>query len=87
LNDSSFNAKGLHNEGVITNIYRGGFVNIGFDRDDMNFMTLYSEYLRAYGRKCNAHLPANKVEIMTSRKPPSPTCEAWWIKTHAPARR
>ena len=59
----SFSANGLANEKLLTNIYIGDFVDIDMERSDVLFLALYSEYLRAYGRRCDAYLPSNKVEI------------------------
>ena len=63
LTPGSFSANGLHNEDTLTNLYLGNFTDIAFDRDNMNFSILYSAYLNAYARRCNAHLPRNKVEM------------------------
>ena len=63
LTPSSFSAKGLTNEKVLTNLYLGNFVDIDFDRDDLNFSTLYDAYLNSYARQCRAYLPRNKVEM------------------------
>lgn len=63
LTPSSFSAKGLNNEKVLTSLYLGDFVDIDFDRDDLNFVILYGAYLNSYARRCSAYLPPSKVEM------------------------
>ena len=63
LTRSSFTANGLANEKLLTNFYLGDFVDIDLDRSDVLFLSLYNEYLKAFGRRCDAFLPSNKVEI------------------------
>jgi hypothetical protein len=63
----SFVAKGLQNEGTLTSLYRGDFVKIGFDRDELSFVDMYGQYLLSFGRQCSAYLPANKVEMTRQR--------------------
>jgi hypothetical protein len=59
----AFSASGLSNEKVLTSLYRGDFVNIDFDRDELKFAGFFEQYLKAYGSRCAAYLPANKVEM------------------------
>lgn len=66
LTRSSFSASGLHNERTLTNFFIGNFVDIPFDRENLPFLVLFEEYLEAYGRHCDAYLPANKVELTRS---------------------
>jgi hypothetical protein len=33
------------------------------ERSDVVFLSLYHDYIRAYGRRCDAYLHSNKVEI------------------------
>jgi len=63
LTRTSFTATGLANEKLLTNFFIGDFVNIDMERSDVLFMSLYQSYLIAYGRRCDAYLPSNKVEI------------------------
>ena len=65
LTPNSFTATGLNNEKLLKSLFLGDFVNIGFNSDDLRFATMYGQYLNAYGRRCNAYLPPNKVEITT----------------------
>ena len=66
LTRASLSASGLAHEKLVTNLYLGDFVNIELDRSDVLFLTLYHDYLRAYGSRCDAYLPSNKVEIKES---------------------
>jgi hypothetical protein len=63
LTSASFSASGLHNEALLTNFYIGNFKGIDFERTNVLFGGLFSDYLRAYGSHCDAYLPKNKVEI------------------------
>lgn len=63
LDASSFSAKGLNNEALLNRFYRGDFVNIEFDRNDLMFEGLFNQYLSAYARHCSDALPQNRVEI------------------------
>jgi hypothetical protein len=66
LTRASLSTAGLANEQLFTSIYAGNFADIGMERSDVRFMSLYDGYLKAYGRRCDAYLPAKKVEIMES---------------------
>lgn len=59
-----FNTDGLYFAEFYDYIYRGHFENIELKREDMQFLMIFEQYLRAYGRQCPTNLPANKVEIM-----------------------
>lgn len=63
LTRASFSASGLKNEKLLTDLYAGNFVDISLERQDVLFQVLYSQYLEAFGRHCDAALPPNKVEI------------------------
>ena len=63
LTSASFSASGLHNEALLTNLYIGNFKGIDFDRTNVLFEGLFSDYLKAYGSHCAAYLPKNKVEL------------------------
>lgn len=62
-----FSVKGLTNEKLLTSLYRGEFLDIPFDRDNVGFVTLFEAYMNFYARRCSAYLPPNKVE-MTRRE-------------------
>ena len=64
LTRASFSTSGLSNAKVLTNLYLGDFVNVTLERNGIMFKALFSQYLDAFARHCNAFLPANKVEIM-----------------------
>ncbi|MFN7937102.1 MAG: hypothetical protein U0R19_27510 [Bryobacteraceae bacterium] len=61
-----FTAAGLENEPAVVHLYRGEFDQVGLSRSSLQFGELFSGYLRAYGSRCDAHLPPNKVELMRS---------------------
>ncbi|WP_163379656.1 hypothetical protein [Cyclobacterium sp. SYSU L10401] len=58
-----FNTNGLQHAALFLNIFKGNFVDIPFNRDDMNFGTLISEYMYHYARTCSSNLPDNRVQI------------------------
>jgi hypothetical protein len=66
LSRASFSANGLANERLLTNLYLGNFTEVDLARSDVLFMALYSDYLKAFGRRCDAYLPKNKVELKES---------------------
>ena len=66
LTRASLSTNGIANEPLVTSVYAGNFADIGMERSDVRFLSLYDGYLRAYGRRCDAYLPAKKVEIMES---------------------
>lgn len=59
-----FNTDGLFYAEFYDYIFRGHFENIEMTREDMQFLMIFEQYLRAFGRQCPTHLPSNKVEIM-----------------------
>lgn len=59
-----FNTDGLYNAEFFDNIYRGHFEDIEMTREDLDFLSIFNQYLRAYGRQCGDYLPDNKVDIM-----------------------
>ncbi|WP_339705431.1 hypothetical protein [uncultured Kriegella sp.] len=59
-----FNTDGLYYAELYDYIYRGHFENIELKREDMQFLMIFGQYLRAFGKQCPAALPADKVEIM-----------------------
>ena len=59
----TFTAEGLHFETVLTNIFKGNFIDIPFDRDETTFVLLYNAYVTTYAKHCTSSLPANKIEL------------------------
>lgn len=59
-----FNTDGLYNAEFFDNIYRGHFEDVQLKREDLYFLQIFDQYLRAYGRQCGDYLPADKVPIM-----------------------
>ncbi len=59
-----FNTDGLYYAEFYDYIFRGHFENIEIKHEDMEFLMIFGQYLRAFGKQCPTHLPANKVEIM-----------------------
>ncbi len=61
---TEFNTDGLYFAELYDYIYRGHFENVEITREDTQFLMIFEQYLRGYGRRCDSYLPANKVEIM-----------------------
>jgi hypothetical protein len=61
-----FNTDGLYNAEFFDNIFRGHFENTKLKREDMEFLGIFEQYLRAFGRQCPNYLPADKVMIMNT---------------------
>lgn len=59
-----FNTDGLYYAEFYDYIFRGHFEHIEMTREDSDFLMIFDEYLRAYGRHCDQYLPADKVKIM-----------------------
>lgn len=55
---------GLYNAALFDYIYRGHFENIALKREDLFFLGIFEQYLRAYGEQCPSYLPEDKVKIM-----------------------
>ena len=70
-----FSTEGLNFEKEFRNIFRGDFLDIPFDRDEMMFAILFDTYVKAYGSECDASLPSDKI-MLTERK-----CDRWWVTT------
>ena len=64
--NTPFNTDGLYNAEFFDFIYRGHFENIEMTPDDLEFLSIFEQYLRAYGRKCPNYLPDDKVMIMNT---------------------
>jgi hypothetical protein len=62
----AFNTDGLYNAEFFDFIYRGHFENIEIKPEDLEFLGIFEQYLRAYGRKCPDYLPDDKVMIMNT---------------------
>lgn len=58
------NTDGLYYAEFYDYIFRGHFEELNINRDDMQFLMIFNQYLRAYGAQCSGSLPSNKVEIM-----------------------
>jgi len=59
-----FHIDGLYFAEFYDYIFRGHFENIKMTREDMDFIMIFEQYLRTYGKYCDQYLPADKVEIM-----------------------
>lgn len=62
--EMEFNTDDLYNAEFLDYIYRGHFENVELSREDVFFLGIFEEYLRAYGEQCPEHLPVDKVKIM-----------------------
>ena len=60
---SALNVQGLANQGLIQALYEGNFRVISLEREDPKYSGLFEEYLKAFGQRCAAYLPANKIEM------------------------
>tara|TARA_R110002050_G_scaffold287918_1_gene439431 strand:- start:75 stop:1040 length:966 start_codon:yes stop_codon:yes gene_type:complete len=58
------NTDGLYYAEFFDYMFRGHFENIEINREDMEFLMIFEQYLRAFGKQCSSYLPDNKVEIM-----------------------
>lgn len=65
---SSFSAKGLQHEDVLTALFEGNFAGIPYDRGSLAFGVLFEQYLEAYARHCGATLPVNNRVEMTRQE-------------------
>nr|WP_299384468.1 hypothetical protein [Allomuricauda sp.] len=59
-----FNTDGLFNAEFFDFIFRGQFESVEITRNDTQFLMIFEQYLRTFGRQCPNTLPSNKVEIM-----------------------
>ena len=66
LTIGSFTTKGLNFESELMAIYLGDFSHSRLEPGSVLVSGLLKNYLYAYGRQCNAYLPANKVQITES---------------------
>lgn len=60
----AINTDGLYYAEFYDFIFRGHFEHVKVKRDDVEFLSIFEQYLRAYGRQCKEYLPEDKVEIM-----------------------
>ncbi|MEM9076365.1 MAG: hypothetical protein AAGC43_04960 [Bacteroidota bacterium] len=58
------NTDGLYYAEFFDNIFRGHFEHAGMSREDLQFIMIFEQYLRAFGHQCPSALPKDKVEIM-----------------------
>ncbi len=80
---SELNTDGLYNAELVDNIYRGHFENIEMKREDLEFLSIFEQYLRAYARQCSNYLPADKVMIMDTecaREMETVTKNGWGVE-------
>ena len=63
LSVGSFTTRGLNLETELMAIYLGDFGNSRLKPDSMLVSAIFNNYLYAFGRYCDAYLPANKVPI------------------------
>ena len=59
-----FNTDGLYYAEFYDYIFRGHFEHIKMKREDMEFLMIFEQYIRAYGSQCDRYFPANKVQVM-----------------------
>ena len=59
-----FNTDGLYYAEFFDYIFRGHFEHLEVSREDLEFLMLLEQYLRAFGKQCPSYLPDDKVEIM-----------------------
>lgn len=59
-----FNSDGLYNAAIFDYIFRGHFEKVEVDREDIFFLGIINQYMRAYGNQCSGNLPHDKVKIM-----------------------
>lgn len=95
----TFNTNGLYYAEFYDYLFRGHFENIKMQRENVEFLMIFEQYLRAYGRQCDQYLPEDKVDIMELQCDEylveknlygdvlSRTCTNWiWVKTGLFAR-
>jgi len=58
------NTDGLFYAEFYDYIFRGHFEKTQIKREDLQFISIFEQYLRAYGRECDQYLTENKVDIM-----------------------
>ena len=65
LNEQSpeLQTDGLYFAAFYDYIYRGHFENVTIKKDDMEFLMIFDQYLKAYGTTCASYLPQDKVEM------------------------
>lgn len=54
---------GLYYAAFYDYIYRGHFENITIKKEDMEFLSIFGQYLNTYGTRCASFLPQDKVEM------------------------
>lgn len=59
-----FNTDGLYDAEFFDYIYRGHFENIELKRENIQFLMIFEQYLRAFGKQCPSYLPDDKVQFM-----------------------
>jgi hypothetical protein len=66
LPPNNLTTRGLTHEKVVTDLYRGDFLDISFNREDTPFEALFEGYLKAYAKQCAKSLPPDRVEMTTT---------------------
>jgi hypothetical protein len=67
LTANSFTSKGLNYETELMAIYLGDFKNSRIEKNSQGLSSIFNQYIRAYGKYCDAFLPSNKVAITSSK--------------------
>lgn len=61
---AALNVEGLYFAEFYDYIYRGHFEHVDITREDTQFLMIFEQYLRTFGKQCPDYLPEDKVEIM-----------------------
>ncbi|MEA1787277.1 hypothetical protein U1E44_14340 [Arenibacter sp. GZD96] len=61
---TELNTEGLYYAEFFDYIFRGHFENIQMTLENMEFLSIFEQYLKAFGKQCPGALPSDKVEIM-----------------------
>lgn len=79
---SNFNTSRLNNEELVEGFFRGNFVDIPFNRDELTFASLIEAYMYTYAKSCQGSLPVNRVQIMEDVcKTERVTTNGWGVET------
>ena len=64
IQSTELKTDGLYYAEFFDYIFRGHFEHVQMSREDLQFLMIFEQYLRAFGRQCPDALPTDKVEIM-----------------------
>jgi hypothetical protein len=64
VTENSFRAVGIEYAEVFENLFRGDFAQVEMERDQPLFRVMLYQYMKQYGQRCDAYLPAAKVQLM-----------------------